>query len=227
MTDEHVVVITGGASGRGAALTAHFVGRGDHVTMNYRSQAKADKHACELNAQGRLLAVKADVADRTEVIAMLDQTVERFGRLDVLINPAGINRDVPFLKLTDEDWDSVVDAHLMGTFICTQEFVRRKPEGPGHIINLGAGCVLQGRKNGANFCSAKGGIPALTKCLARELAPRIQVNCLIPSAVGTDEVRERYHLDGPEGLRRVLDGILSARFKMGEISFVNGGEYMH
>ncbi|MDH3660991.1 MAG: SDR family oxidoreductase [Alphaproteobacteria bacterium] len=245
MTEERVVVITGGASGLGAALTAHFVGRGDHVTMNYRSQAKAGKLVAELNTPDRLLAVKADVAVRAEVIAMLDQTVERFGRLDVLINSAGINRDAPFLELTDEDWDSVVDAHLKGTFICAQEFVRRKPEGLGHIINLGAACALQGRKNGANFCSAKGGISALTKCLARELAPRIQVNCLIPSAVDTEEVRERYHLDKPEGRKRVLDGIpmarlgalddvtymvdciLGSRFTTGENFFVNGGEYMH
>ncbi len=244
MTKKRVVVMTGGASGLGVALTAHFVGRGDHVTMNYRSQAKADKLIAELNTPDRLLAIKADVTGRAEVIAMLDQTIERFRRLDVLFNSAGINRDAPFLELTDEDWDSVVGAYLKGTFICSQEFVCRKPEGSGHIINLGAACALQGRKNGANFCSAKGGVSALTKCLAREFAPRNQVNCLIPSAVDTDEVRERYHLDKPEGRKRVLDGIpmarlgalddvthmveciLGARFTTGENFFVNGGEYM-
>lgn len=245
MKDKRVVVITGGASGLGAALTTHFIGRGDQVTMNYRNLAKADRMIAELDAGDRLLPAKADVANRAEIVSMFDRTVERFGRLDVLINSAGINRDAPFLEITDEQWDSVVDAHLKGAFICSQEFVRRKPEGHAHIINLGAACALQGRKNGANFCSAKGGISALTKCLARELAPRIQVNCLVPGSVDTEEVRERYHLDDPAGLQRVLDGtpmarlgaledvthmvesILGAKFTTGENFFVNGGEYMH
>ena len=117
-------------------------------------------------------------------------------------------------------------------------------EKPGSIINLGAACGLQGRLNGANFCSAKGGVFALTKCMARELAPRIRVNCLTPSAVDTEEVRERYALDTEEGLSRVLGGIpigrlgahgdvvqmveciLGAEFTTGANFFVNGGEFM-
>jgi acetoacetyl-CoA reductase/3-oxoacyl-[acyl-carrier protein] reductase len=175
---------------------------------------------------------------------MFAKAVAEFGCVDVLINCAGVNRDAAFLDLTDEDWDLVVDTHLKGTFICSQEFVRHNTTESGNIINLGAACGIQGRVNGTNFCSAKGGVLAMTKCMARELAPRIRVNCLTPSAVDTEEVRERYALDTAEGLKKVLAGIpmgrlgahgdvihmvnsiLGAKFTTGENFFVNGGEYM-
>jgi NAD(P)-dependent dehydrogenase (short-subunit alcohol dehydrogenase family) len=248
VTDDPVILVTGGASGLGAAAVGHFARKGWGVTMNYRDQAKADALFAELEQAGaaaRVLKVRADVTDRTEVRQMFDDTVETFGKVDFLINCAGFNRDAPFLEMTDELWDSVVGVHLKGTFICCQEYVFHNSTSPGHIINLGATCGLQGRKNGVNFCSAKGGILALTKCLAQELAPRIQVNCLIPGQVDTPEVRTRYHLDRPEELERVAsaipmgrigalqdvthmaDSILQARFTTGACFFVNGGDLMH
>lgn len=241
------IVITGGSSGLGAALTKHFVAQGRDVVMNYRNADRAERIAEELEAagaRGRLLPVEADVRDRAGVRAMMRQAVEQFGALEALITSAGVNRDAPFLELTDEDWEEVVGSHLKGTFIAAQEFVRQVGEGHASIITLGAACGLQGRLNGANFCSAKGGIFALTKCLARELAPKIRVNCLTPSAVDTEEVRERYALDTPEGMARVVGGIpmgrlgahedvvhmvesiLAAEFTTGATFFVNGGEVM-
>jgi NAD(P)-dependent dehydrogenase (short-subunit alcohol dehydrogenase family) len=247
MLYEKVVVVTGGASGLGAALVVHFARMNWLVTMNYRDETKAQAVLSELEQDGvaeRVLKAKADVSDRSQVRQMFDETVEAYGKVDILINCAGINRDAPFLEMTDEAWDNVVGAHLKGTFICCQEYVFHNPDNPGHIINLGATCGLQGRKNGVNFCSAKGGVFALTKCLARELAPRIQVNCLIPGQMDTQEVRSRYHLDRPEELERVVggipmgrigtledvthmvDSILSARFTTGANLFVNGGDFM-
>jgi NAD(P)-dependent dehydrogenase (short-subunit alcohol dehydrogenase family) len=179
-----------------------------------------------------------------EVKEMFASAFERFKQIDCLINFAGINRDAPFIEMTDEDWDGVISVHLKGTFICCQEFVKLKSQGNGHIINVSAACGIQGRKNGANFCSAKAGILAFTKCLALELSPRIQVNCLIPSAVDTPEVRERYKLDTKEGYDSVVNGIpmgrlgktedvthminciLSSNFSTGSTFYVNGGEYM-
>ena len=214
MKDQQIIVITGGTRGLGAVLVKHFAKLGHGVVMNYRRESHANIVQEELKTMGvddKVLPVLADVRDREQVRHMFDRTLDHFGRVDVLINCAGVNRDAPFTELTDEDWDTVVDAHLKGTFTCGQEFVRHNPDNPGHIINLGAACGLQGRLNGANFCSAKGGVAALTKCMARELAPRIQVNCLIPSAVDTEEVRERYKLDTPEGMKRVLSGIPMGR----------------
>lgn len=240
------IMITGGTRGLGAALTEHFVNSGHNVVMNYRNPESAQQMTSLISpssSTGRLLAVCADVRNRQEVVEMFAQTLTELGCVEVLINCAGINRDASFMALTDEDWSAVVDTHLKGTFICSQEFVRQC-EGTGSIINLGAACGIQGRVNGANFCSAKGGVLALTKCMARELAPEIRVNCLTPSAVDTPEVRERYALDTTEGLQKVLSGIpmarlgacadvihmvesiLNAEFTTGENFFVNGGEFM-
>jgi 3-oxoacyl-[acyl-carrier protein] reductase len=243
----YTVMITGGTRGLGALLTRHFATTGHNVVMNCRNLEIADQKVFEISkygATGQVLAIKADVRNRNEVQQMFVEAVAKFGCIDVLINCAGVNRDAAFLDLTDEDWDLVVDTHLKGTFICSQEFVRHNTAESGNIINLGAACGIQGRVNGANFCSAKGGVLAMTKCMARELAPRIRVNCLTPSAVDTEEVRERYSLDTPDGLKKVLAGIpmgrlgahsdvihmvnsiLGAEFTTGENFFVNGGEYM-
>ena len=244
---QKAVIITGGTSGLGAALVEHFVSSGRTVVMNYRSEKAAtaivDRIASR-QLRGYVLPAYADVRNRSEAQSMFEMAEKESGGADVLINSAGINRDKPFVDLTDDDWDDVVDTHLKGTFICSQLFVKNFIGQSGTIINLGAACGVQGRKNGANFCSAKGGVHALTKCMARELAPQIRVNCLLPSAVDTEEVRERYHLDTKEGLEKVLSGIpmkrlgahsdvlemvdtmISAKFTTGSTFYVNGGEFM-
>ena len=247
MEKGNAIVITGATRGLGAALVKSFAAKGRDIVMNYRTKAAADRVCSEIQAAGsvaRIIPVEADVRDRPAVRAMFEIADTQFGGASVLINNAGINQDAPFLELTDESWDAVVDTHLKGTFICSQEFVRHTKERPASIINLGASCGIQGRLNGANFCSAKGGIYALTKCMARELAPRVRVNCLTPNAVDTEEVRERYDLDTEAGLNRVVstipmgrlgehrdvtqmvDCILDAPFVTGATFFVNGGEFM-
>ncbi len=247
MKEGEAIVITGATRGLGAALTKFFAVNGRDVVMNYRTKAAAERLSREIaesGGKGRVIPVAADVRDRPAVRAMFEIADAEFGGASVLINNAGLNMDAPFLELTDESWDIVVDTHLKGAFICSQEFVRHTGDRPASIINLGASCGIQGRLNGANFCSAKGGVYALTKCMARELAPRIRVNCLTPNAVDTEEVRERYALDTEEGLNQVLSGIpmgrlgehsdvtqmveciLDAPFVTGATFFVNGGEFM-
>ncbi len=247
MEKGNAIVITGATRGLGAALTEHFASKGRNVVMNYRNKAAADRvvaQVAEMGSSDHVIPVQADVRDRIAVRTLFEVADSEFGGANVLINCAGMNLDAPFLEITDENWDAVVDTHLKGTFICSQEFVRHVGERRANIINLGASCGIQGRLNGANFCSAKGGVHALTKCMARELAPRIRVNCLTPNAVDTEEVRERYALDTESGLQKVLsvipmgrlgahnevthmvDSILQASFTTGSTFFVNGGEYM-
>lgn len=242
------VIITGGTTGLGAALVEHFVASGRTVIMNYRSEKAAKRMLEKVVAHsfpGRVFPACADVRNRSDVESMFAIAKKEAGGADVLINSAGINRDKPFVELSDEDWDEVVGTHLKGTFICSQVFAKNFIGKSGIIINLGAACGAQGRLNGANFCSAKGGVHALTKCMAKELAPRIRVNCLLPSAVDTEEVRERYHLDTKKGMSRVLSGIplkrlgahtdilhmvdsmISAKFTTGSTFYVNGGEFMN
>lgn len=247
MSEERVMVVTGGSSGLGAASALHFAEQGYRIVMGYVVDAEAEAMEQEIAAAvgaDRVIKCKADVANREQVRQMFDDAIEAFGRVDVLINFAGINRDAPFTELTDDMWDSVIAAHLRGTFVCGQEFVFHNPDRPGCIINLGAACGQVGRKNGANFCSAKGGIFALTKCMALELAPRIRVNALLPNAVKTREVMERYDLDDAEGLAKevgtmpmgrlgelddvthMLTAIIGAEFTTGATFLANGGQYM-
>ena len=240
MDPKKVILITGAGRGLGAAVAEYMSSQGLRIIL-------ADKNKIdlrELNSKN-ILSYQVDVSKRQEVKDMFASAYNRFKQIDYLINFAGINRDGPFLEMTEEDWDSVVSVHLKGTFICCQEFAKLKSQSSRHIINVSAACGIQGRKNGVNFCSAKAGVLAFTKCLALELSPSIQVNCLIPSAVDTPEVRERYKLDTKEGFDsvvkgipmerlgktqdviRMVDCILSSEFTTGSTFYVNGGEYMN
>lgn len=247
MSEERVAVLTGSSTGLGAEVAEHLALQGFRVLINYidegLGQQTHDRIALQVG-EHRVMKYRADVADREEVRAMFDAVIEHFGRVDVLVNFAGINRDAPITEMTDEQWDSVIGAHLRGHFVCSQEYVFHNPDRQGVIINLGAPCGQIGRKNGANFCSAKGGIFALTKCLAKELAPRIRVNCLVPGSIKTREVIERYDLETEEGLAaelatlpmgrlgefkdvtRMIDTIINAEFTTGANFHVNGGLYM-
>ena len=246
MVDKKVAIITGAGRGLGEAVARDLLGKGISVVVADMNKTNIYKYKVnsQFNDSANIMSYQVDVSKRMEVKKMFASAYERFKQIDYLINFAGINRDAPFIEMTDEDWDSVISVHLKGTFICCQEFVKLKSQGNGHIINVSAACGIQGRKNGVNFCSAKAGVLAFTKCLALELSPRIQVNCLIPSAVDTPEVRERYNLDTKEGFDSVVKGIpmgrlgktedvtqminciLSSNFTTGSTFYVNGGEYM-
>ena len=246
MVDKKVAIITGAGRGLGEAVARDLLGKGISVVVADMNKINIYKYKVnsQFNDSANIMSYQVDVSKRMEVKKMFASAYERFKQIDYLINFAGMNRDAPFIEMTDEDWDSVISVHLKGTFICCQEFVKLKSQGNGHIINVSAACGIQGRKNGVNFCSAKAGVLAFTKCLALELSPRIQVNCLIPSAVDTPEVRERYNLDTKEGFDSVVKGIpmgrlgktedvtqminciLSSNFTTGSTFYVNGGEYM-
>jgi NAD(P)-dependent dehydrogenase (short-subunit alcohol dehydrogenase family) len=241
MDQNKVALITGAGRGLGAAVSEYLYSHGMRVLL-------VDNNKIDLKNFGpkneNIHSYQVDVSKRVQVKKMFASAFKRFKQIDYLINFAGINRDAPFIEMTDEDWDSVVSVHLKGTFICCQEFAKLKSQSTRHIINVSAACGIQGRKNGVNFCSAKAGVLAFTKCLALELSPKIQVNCLIPSAVDTPEVRERYKLDTKEGFDSVVKGIpmgrlgktedvtqminciLTSNFTTGSTFYVNGGEYM-
>ena len=251
MTDERkVVLVTGSSRGIGAALARGFAGKGERVVINYLKSKKAARALGEeLNAghgPGAALVLQADVSRRSDVRRMFDAVVARFGGVDVLVNTAGLNLDRPFLEMTDKDWATVLGTILTGTFLCCQEFARRYRGEAGSIVNIGAVTALRGRRNGANYCSARAGVLTLTKCLALELSPKIRVNCVTPGYINTDEVMERYHLHEQESLERALGDIPMSRlgttddvfqvvdfivntagYVTGQNYFVDGGSYMH
>jgi len=245
MSEERVILVTGSSRGIGAGLAVGFAQAGFRVVINYAASAAEAEQVRREIGEERALAIQADVSQRGDVQAMFERIDQVFGRVDVLINNAGINRDGPFMEMTDAQWDRVLATNLTGTFICSQEFARRYTGDEGHIINMGATTAFRGRKNGANYCSAKAGIVTLTKCMALELAPRIRVNCIIPGLIDTEELRTRYHLDEPERLAQMVGTVPMGRlgtpddmFRMisfivcdseyitGQNFFVNGGYVM-
>ncbi len=248
MTRDEVVLITGSATGLGAILIESFAEKGYKVVINYLNDGEGEALESKIAAgygEQKVLSCQANVADRKAVKAMYGAIIEKFGRVDILINCAGINLDAPFTEITDKTWDAVIDAHLKGHFVCGQEFVFHNTDKEGVIINFGAAAGSIGRKNGANFCAAKAGVIVLTKCMALELAPRIRVNCLVPGSVKTREVIDRYDLETSEGLQKELGTLpmgrlgeyedvahmvhcmVNAKFTTGAKFYVNGGQYMH
>lgn len=247
MSEKKVILITGSSKGIGAVLLKSFVSKGFDVILNY---SKTEKEALtlfnEISAfSNGILKIKADVSDRDQVRDMFNQAVDRFGKVDVLINNAGLNIDDSFLNMTDEKWKKVIDTNLTGTFICSQEFAFHFKGENGHIINIGASTGIRGRKNGVNYCSAKAGVITLTKCLALELAPKIRVNCIIPGLINTEELMTRYNLydknnfdnkvnsiplqriGTPEDIFKVAYFIINEdTYINGQNIFVNGGDYM-
>ena len=245
-----VVLITGSSRGIGAALARSFAEKGFAVAINYlKSERAAGEVLKAIKARfgaDTALAIRANVGCRSDVSQMFEKVTARFKRIDVLVNTAGLNIDKPFLEMTDEDWSTVLGTILTGTFICSQEFARRYRGEAGHIITMGAVTALRGRRNEANYCSARAGILTLTKCMAMELAPWIRVNCVTPGYINTAEVIQRYKLDEQENLERELSGIPMNRlgtpidvFKIIDFIvntssyvtdqnyFVDGGSYMH
>lgn len=191
-----VALVTGGSRGIGRAVASLLASEGARVVVNYRRSAgRPSEH----------LAVQADVSRSADVDRMFRTIESECGRLDVLVNNAGVNRDARFSELTEAMWDEVVATNLKGPFLCAQAaaplMVR---SGGGSIVNIASESALRGRIGAANYTAAKGGLLALTKSLARELAPAIRVNCLALGLIETEELTARL---GQENLQRLVDEI--------------------
>ena len=246
-----VVLITGSSRGIGASLATYFAKKKYYTVINYsNSKNDAEKlyeSISQIVDKKYLLLCKADVSKRNDVNKMFKKIIKIFGKLDILINNAGLNIDKPFLKLTDNDWQKVLQINLTGTFICSQEFAKHFGKRKnGHIINLGALTGITGRINGANYCSSKSGVLTLTKCLALELSPSIMVNSIIPGHVATEEVISRYELTDKKKVSKEIQKIPMGRlgktddicdlvdyiinkstFSTGQKFFVDGGMFMY
>lgn len=210
-----VALITGASRGIGRGAAIALAQHGARVVINHSNSAgQANEVVQQIEAAGgEALAIQADVSKRPDVEAMVARILETYGRLDILINNAGVAVDVPIDQMTDEAWDRVIDVNLRGTFLCSQIVAPTMlAQKHGKIITVSAATALRGRKNGANFCAAKAGIIALTKCLALELAPYVQVNSLLPGFTTTQEIIDRFRLDDDEARQRILDTIPMQRF---------------
>ena len=250
MRKSKVVLVTGSSRGIGAGLVTNFARRDFGVVINYSKSVDEANVLCReivsTAGQDNVMLVKCDVSKRQAVKDMFESIIMNFGRIDVLVNNAGLNIDGPFLKMTDEQWQRVIGINLTGNFICSQEFAFHFKGEVGHILNVASSTGFRGRKNGCNYCSSKAGVINLTKCLALELAPKIRVNCIVPGFVKTEEVMTRYDLHRKKNYDTTVASVPLARmgtaddifimadfivedsaYITGQNFFVNGGNFMY
>ena len=209
-----VALVTGSSRGVGRAVALGFAAEGAKVVVNYTSNEKAANEVVEaVQALGsEAIAVKADVAKKEEVEKLVGAAVKTFGRLDILVNNAGFTRPSLMLKMTEDQWDQVVDIHLKGAFLCAQAAgIQMKEQNSGKIINVTSVAGLVGTVGQVNYSAAKGGLLSLTKSIARELA-RYTVCCnVISLGIVATDMTEKIRSD--EKLKEIyMNRILLKRF---------------
>ena len=209
-----VAIITGARRGMGKADALLLAKNGAKVTVADISQEDCQLVVDEIEKSGgEALAVKCDVTDEKDIEEMIKKTVEKFGRVDILVNNAGICEFKPFLEMTEAEWEKTLDINLKGYFLCAKaaakEMVKQKSParaGGGVIINVASivmGQIGKGMAGLAHYSASKGGIAALTKTLAIELAPHnIRVNAIAPGAIDTPMAAAAK--DDPKMLEQIL-----------------------
>lgn len=196
--------MTGAGSGIGRAIAAGFAGEGARVACADIRGGRAEAAAEEIRASGgQALAIAVDVSERSQVEAMLERTLDRFGAVDVLVSAAGISARAPFLDVADEDWDRVLAVNLKGLYLCGQVVGRHMADrGRGAIINVTSQLSEVAQAHCAPYLAAKGGGRMLTKAMAVDLAASgVRVNALAPGLTNTD-LSPR---DTEEGRRYVVE----------------------
>jgi len=203
-------LVTGSGSGIGRSIAMLLAESGANVVINDVSQKDADATAQEIQSLGRKsLSMTASVSDRNDVQVMFERIKSQFGGLDILVNNAGITRDGFLMKMTEDQWDQVMDVNLKGVFNCCQESARIMADKKyGKIVNIASASAQMGNIGQVNYAASKGGVISLTKTLAKELAQfNITVNAVAPGFIETpmtakvpDKVKD--HLINQIPLRR-------------------------
>ncbi len=188
-----VAVVTGAGRGIGRAIALKFAAEGADVVCVSRTQENSEKVAAEIRALGRKAWAHAvDVADAAAVTAAAEKILAEAGKVDILVNNAGVTRDGLLMRMSDADWDTVLDTNLKGAFLVTKAFVRAFIKArAGRIINISSVIGLIGNSGQCNYSASKAGLIGFTQSTARELASRgITVNAIAPGFIETDMTAE-------------------------------------
>lgn len=247
MTDgSRVAVVTGGTRGIGLAIAKRLASDGFELMVSYRGDAEAaDRAKSELDQSGRAVEVVAsDVSTADGAGGLIEQAIQRFGHIDVLVNNAGITRDTLLMRMSEDDWDAVLTTNLKGAFLCAKAAIRPMlRQRSGRIVNISSVVGLAGNAGQANYAAAKAGLIGFTKSLAKEVGSRgITVNAVAPGFIETrltdvlpQEIKETLLKSTPLGRFGTAEDVAGAVaflispdavFITGHVLTVDGGLFM-
>lgn len=190
MLDGKIAVVTGASRGIGKAIAVTLAKEGAVVIVNYNgSAAKADEVVKEITDNGgQAEAIQCNVSEFDEAAKLMSAVIEKYGKIDILVNNAGITRDGLLMKMSEDDYDAVINTNLKGAFNCMKHVSRQMiKQRNGRIINISSVSGVLGNAGQANYCASKAGIIGLTKGVAREVATRgITVNAVAPGFIQTE-----------------------------------------
>ncbi|OQW98725.1 MAG: hypothetical protein BWK68_00200 [Elusimicrobia bacterium A5] len=243
---DKVAIITGGAQGIGRAIAEKLGSEGAKIIIVDVMEEAAKKTADEISKAQNVetLSLKVDVSSSQETEQMIKKTVEKFGKIDIMINNAGITRDNLLIRMSDDEWDKVISINLKGVFNCSKAAAKiMMKQRAGKIVNIASVVGLMGNAGQANYSASKGGVIALTKTMARELASRnINVNAVAPGFIKTamteklsDEQKKKLtdliplaRLGEAQDVANIVAFLCTdeSSYITGEVISVNGGMYM-
>ena len=185
-----VSLVTGASRGLGKAIALKLGSLSCKIVANYRErEAEANSVVEAIKAQGgEAVSIKADVTDTEAVKAMVQQVIDKWGKIDILVNNAGISRDTLLLRMPESAWDDVINTNLRGAYLCTKSVLRpMMTQHWGRIINIASVTGIMGNAGQSNYAASKGGLIAFTKSIAREMGSRnITVNAVAPGFIVTE-----------------------------------------
>lgn len=239
-----VIIVTGGSRGIGAAIVKHLATLGNTVILNYNKSEDCAKNVeKELEEKGFTVDIfKADVSKKEEAVSLIDYALKKYGKIDVLVNNAGISQSKLFTDITDEDWQKMIDNNLNSAFYCTREAVKSMIHNKqGLVINISSIWGLTGGSLEVHYSTAKAGLIGFTKALAKELGPsNIRVNAIAPGIIDTD-MNKNYSVNDLENIKeeiplgkigtsqniaKCIEWLIEDDYITGEIVSINGGWYM-
>ena len=241
MFNNKVVIVTGGSRGIGASIVKELANSGYNVVLNYNKSEDAAKQIKEeLISSGKTVDIyKADIRNREEVKSLIEFTIKKYGKIDVLINNAGISQIKLFADISDEDWNNMLQTNLTSAFYTSQEALKYMiPKKQGCIINISSIYGTTGASCEVHYSAAKAGLDGMTKSLAKELGlSNIRVNSIAPGAIETDmnafltedekiELNKEIPLGRigkPEEIASCAKFLIENEYVTGQVISINGG----